>query len=110
MHLVLPERPLFSREKVEPSASIALKVRGTLERNRCAPSATSSRRPSMDSSLSGFLSLTRQATSGGGIATVLQAGSAVVGLSARHHSSGGLREQVESIVSSVVGPGARGCS
>src|ERR687884_1147095 len=31
VHLVLPERPLFSREKVEPSASIVLKVRGSLE-------------------------------------------------------------------------------
>ena len=29
VHLVLPERPLFSREKAEPSASIVLKVRGT---------------------------------------------------------------------------------
>ncbi len=31
VHLVLPDRPLFSREKIEPSASIVLKVRGTLE-------------------------------------------------------------------------------
>ncbi|HET9717199.1 MAG TPA: flagellar basal-body MS-ring/collar protein FliF [Pseudolabrys sp.] len=31
VHLVLPERPLFSREKVDASASIVLKVRGTLE-------------------------------------------------------------------------------
>jgi flagellar M-ring protein FliF len=31
VHLVLPERPLFSRDKVEPSASIVLKVRGTLD-------------------------------------------------------------------------------
>jgi flagellar M-ring protein FliF len=31
VHLVLPERPLFSREKVEPTASIVLKVRGMLE-------------------------------------------------------------------------------
>src|SRR6476619_8010279 len=31
VHLVLPERPLFSREKVEPSGSIVLKVRGALE-------------------------------------------------------------------------------
>src|SRR5262249_54468138 len=31
VHLVLPERPLFSRDKVEPSASIVLKVRGELE-------------------------------------------------------------------------------
>jgi flagellar M-ring protein FliF len=31
VHLVLPERPLFSRDKIEPSASIVVKVRGTLE-------------------------------------------------------------------------------
>src|SRR5262249_61516751 len=31
VHLELPERPLFSRDKVEVSASIVLKVRGTLE-------------------------------------------------------------------------------
>lgn len=31
VHLVLPERPLFSREKAEPTASIVLKVRGMLE-------------------------------------------------------------------------------
>jgi flagellar M-ring protein FliF len=31
VHLVIPERPLFSRDKVEPSASIVLKVRGALE-------------------------------------------------------------------------------
>src|SRR5215831_21092721 len=31
VHLVLPERPLFSRDKVDASASIVLKVRGTLE-------------------------------------------------------------------------------
>jgi len=31
VHLVMPDRPLFSRDKVEPSASIVLKVRGMLE-------------------------------------------------------------------------------
>jgi len=31
VHLVLPERPLFSHDKAEPSASIAVKVRGMLE-------------------------------------------------------------------------------
>src|SRR5262249_46671339 len=31
VHLVLPERVLFSRDKAEASASIVLKVRGTLE-------------------------------------------------------------------------------
>ena len=31
VHLVLPERPLFSRETPEPSASIVVRVRGSLE-------------------------------------------------------------------------------
>ncbi len=31
VHLVLPKKELFSREKAEPSASIILKVRGTLD-------------------------------------------------------------------------------
>jgi flagellar M-ring protein FliF len=31
VHLVIPDRPLFSRDKVEPSASIVLKVHGSLE-------------------------------------------------------------------------------
>src|SRR3954465_3373667 len=31
VHLVIPERPLFARDKAEPTASIVLKVRGTLE-------------------------------------------------------------------------------
>lgn len=31
VHLVLPKKQLFSREKAEPSASIILKVRGTLD-------------------------------------------------------------------------------
>lgn len=31
VHLVLPERPLFSRDKADPSASIVLKVRGALD-------------------------------------------------------------------------------
>jgi flagellar M-ring protein FliF len=31
VHLVIPERPLFSRDKTEPSASIVVKVRGALE-------------------------------------------------------------------------------
>src|SRR6195952_1132782 len=34
VHLVLPERPLFSRETPEPSASIVVRVRGTLKPQR----------------------------------------------------------------------------
>ena len=39
VHLVLPERPLFSRETPEPSASIVVRVRGPSSRSRSAPSA-----------------------------------------------------------------------
>src|SRR5208282_1939140 len=31
VHLVMPDRPLFARDKVDATASIVLKVRGTLE-------------------------------------------------------------------------------
>jgi flagellar M-ring protein FliF len=34
VHLVLPDRPLFSRDKIEPSASIVLKVRGSIEQQQ----------------------------------------------------------------------------
>jgi flagellar M-ring protein FliF len=34
VHLVLPDRPLFSREKIEGSASIVLKVRGRLDQSQ----------------------------------------------------------------------------
>ena len=34
VHLVLPDRPLFSRDKIDASASIVLKVRGELEQQQ----------------------------------------------------------------------------
>ena len=34
VHLVMPDRPLFSRDKVDATASIVLKVRGTLEQHQ----------------------------------------------------------------------------
>ena len=42
VHLVLPERQLFSRDKAEPSASIALKVRGSLDPQQYGQFAISS--------------------------------------------------------------------
>src|SRR5258708_1920397 len=36
VHLVLPERPLFSRETPEPSASIVVRGRGSLEPQQIA--------------------------------------------------------------------------
>jgi flagellar M-ring protein FliF len=103
VHLVLPERPLFSREKAEPSASIVLKVRGTLEAQQVRAI-----RHLIASAVNGLKPQR--------VSVVDETGRLLADGSA-DDSSGAtaderkltyerrLREQVESIVSSVVGPG-----
>ena len=62
VHLVLPERPLFSRDKAEPSASIVLKVRGALEAAAGARHPPSRRhRGQRTEAASGFRSSTKPA-------------------------------------------------
>src|SRR5215203_3676030 len=103
VHLVLPERPLFSREKVEPSASIVLKVRGTLEAQQVRAirhliaAAVNGLKPQRVSVVdeTGRLLADGNADDGGGAS----ADERKLAYERR------LREQVESIVSSVVGPG-----
>jgi flagellar M-ring protein FliF len=105
VHLVMPERPLFSRDKVEPSASIVLKVRGTLE-----PHQVRAIRHLVASAVSGLkpqrVSIVDEAghllADGAGD----EANGAEVGADDRRAAfEKRLREQVEAIVSSVVGPG-----
>src|SRR4051812_42239504 len=104
VHLVLPERPLFSREKAEPSASIVLKVRGTLEAQQVRAirhliaSAVNGLKPQRVSVVdeTGRLLADGNADDGGGGST---ADERKIAIERR------MREQVESIVSSVVGPG-----
>jgi flagellar M-ring protein FliF len=104
VHLVLPDRPLFSREKAEPTASIVLKVRGTLEAQQVRAirhliaSAVNGLKPER-------------------ISVVDEAGRLLADGSGDDSGGGGsaderklsyerrMREQVESIVTSVVGPG-----
>jgi flagellar M-ring protein FliF len=105
VHLVLPERPLFSREKAEPSASIVLKVRGSLEGQQVrairhlVASAVNGLKPQR-------------------VSVVDEAGRLLADGSSDDTGGGGssaderkltferrMREQVESIVTSVVGPG-----
>src|SRR5262249_43913550 len=104
VHLVLPERPLFSRDKVEPSASIVLKVRGALESQQVrairhlVASAVNGLKPER-------------------VSIVDEAGRLLADGAASDNDIGGnvderqaayerrLREQVESIITSVVGPG-----
>jgi flagellar M-ring protein FliF len=105
VHLVLPERPLFSRDKVEPSASIVLKVRGALDQSQVRAI-----RHLVASAVNG---LTPQRVS-----VVDEAGRLLADGAADTQGGGGtsaderqvayekrLREQIENIVSSVVGPG-----
>ena len=105
VHLVLPDRPLFSRDKVEPSASIVLKLRGTLEPSQVrairhlVATAVSDLRPQRISIVDEQGQLLADGAGddpngGGAEADERQA-------AYEKH----LREQVESIVSSVVGPG-----
>jgi flagellar M-ring protein FliF len=104
VHLVLPERPLFSREAPEASASIVLKVRGKLEPQQVnairhlTASAVTGLKPERVSIVDETGRLladgARGAENGGDSADDRQ-----IAYEQR------LRQQVEEIVSSVVGPG-----
>src|SRR5205814_2775084 len=104
VHLVLPERPLFAREKAEASASIVLKVRGGLEAQQVrairhlVASAVNGLKPER-------VSVVDEA---GRLLADGAAGDEASGAGAEERQANlerRLREQIESIVSSVVGPG-----
>jgi flagellar M-ring protein FliF len=104
VHLVLPERPLFSREKVEPSASIVLKVRGTLDPQQVrairhlVASAVNGLRPQRVSIVD---ETGRLLADGAGDDPN---GSDVSADERRAAFEKRMREQVQAIISSVVGP------
>ncbi len=103
VHLVLPERPLFSREAPEPSASIVVRVRGTLEPQQVrairhlVASAVSGLKPQRVS----IVDESGQLLADGAASDVDQA----VGDERRAAFEKRMRKQVEDIVSSVVGQG-----
>lgn len=103
VHLVLPERPLFSRETPEPSASIVLRVRGALE-----PAQIRAVRHLVSSAVNGLkpqrvsiVDESGQLLADGSSSDVDQA----VGDERRTAFEKRMRKQVEDIVSSVVGAG-----
>jgi flagellar M-ring protein FliF len=105
VHLVLPERPLFSRDKVEPSASIVLKLRGTLE-----PQQVRAIRHLVATAVSGLRPQRISIVDEQGQLLADGAGDDTTGsdVSADERQSSfekHLRQQVESIVTSVVGAG-----
>jgi flagellar M-ring protein FliF len=103
VHLVLPERPLFSRETPEPSASIVVRVRGSLE-----PQQIRAIRHVVASAVNGLkpqrVSIVDEAGQllADGAATDTES---AVGDERRTAFEKRMRKQVEDIVSSVVGVG-----
>jgi len=104
VHLVLPERPLFSRDKAEPTASIVLKVRGMLD-----AAQVRSIRHLVASAVNGLkperVSIVDEA---GRLLADGAASDDAAGIGADERKTTferRIREQVEGIVTSVVGPG-----
>jgi flagellar basal-body M-ring protein/flagellar hook-basal body protein fliF len=103
VHLVLPERPLFSRETPEPSASIVVRVRGALE-----PQQIRAIRHVVASAVNGLkpqrVSIVDEA---GQLLADGATGDAdnAIGDERRAGFEKRMRNQVEAIVSSVVGAG-----
>ena len=105
VHLVMPERPLFSRDKVEPSASIVLKVRGALE-----PAQVRAIRHLVATAVTGLRPQRISIVDEQGQLLADGAGDDTNGgdVSADERRAAfeqRLRQQVEGIVTSVVGPG-----
>ena len=104
VHLVMPERTLFARDQAEPSASIVLKVRGQLEAQQVrairhlVASAVNGLKPARVSIVDETGRLLANGASD----------EPAVGSVSDERKTGferRMRDQIEAIVSSVVGPG-----
>src|SRR3954467_8507159 len=103
VHLVLPERPLFSRETPEPSASIVVRVRGSLE-----PQQVRAIRHVVASAVNGLKPQRVSIVDEAGQLLADGATGDADGASGDERRAGfekRMRNQVEAIVSSVVGAG-----
>src|ERR1700704_3987443 len=103
VHLVLPERPLFSRETPEPSASIVVRVRGSLE-----PQQIRAIRHVVASAVNGLKPQRVSIVDEGG--RLLADGASTdpenaIGDERRTAFEKRMRNEVEAIVSSIVGQG-----
>jgi len=105
VHLVLPERPLFSRETPEPSASIVLRVRGALEPQqvRAIRHIVASAVNGMKAQRVSIVDEAGQLLANGAAGDA--AGDGGSGDERRSSFEKRMRDQVEAIVSSVVGSG-----
>jgi flagellar M-ring protein FliF len=104
VHLVMPERPLFSRDKAEPSASIMLKVRGSLEPQqvRAIRHLTATAVNGLKPERVSVIDETGRLLADG---AAQEAGAGIGADERKIAFETRLRDQVEQIVTSVVGPG-----
>jgi flagellar M-ring protein FliF len=105
VHLVLPDRPLFSRDKADPSASIVLKVRGSLD-----PAQVRAIRHLVATAVNGLkpervsvIDETGKLLADGAAQDDPASGGGAEERKAAYEKR--MRDQVEAIVTSVVGPG-----
>ena len=106
VHLVLPDRPLFSRDKIEPSASIVLKVRGTLDAAAGARHPPPRRhRGHRVAGRSAYRSSTSRASCSPTAPATTRPAATSAPTSGRPRSKSTCASRSKSIVSSVVGPG-----
>jgi flagellar M-ring protein FliF len=104
VHLVMPEKPLFARDKIEPSASIVLKVRGGLESQqvRAIRHLVASAVQGMKAERVSVIDETGRLLADGAAA---DGGMSAGGDERQLNLERRLRDQVEQLVSSVVGVG-----
>lgn len=104
VHLVMPEKPLFARDKIEPSASIVLKVRGGLETQqvRAIRHLVASAVQGLKAERVSIVDETGRLLADGAAA---DGGLSAGGDERQLNLERRLRDQVEQLVSSVVGAG-----
>lgn len=103
VHLVLPDRPLFSRDAPEPSASVVLRVRGQLEgaQVRAIRQLIASAVTGLKAQRVSIIDEAGQLLANGNS----EMGEGATGDERRVAFERRMRDQVEAIVTSVVGPG-----
>ena len=104
VHLVLPERTLFARDQAEPSASIVLKLRGGLEAQqvRAIRHLVASAVTGLKAERVSIVDDTGKLLADG---AAEDAGTGTAADERKASYERRLRDQIETIVSSVVGPG-----
>jgi flagellar M-ring protein FliF len=107
VHLVLPERELFSKEERKPSAAIILRTRGTLTPSevQAIQHLVASSVPDLKPDEISIVDQNSTLLAPGNGATTDQAGNSVQAEQRRIDYENRLKSEIEALIGSVVGPG-----